>query len=167
MIDGRMLDYIIDFLNIVFIPAYFLAVADLLPPPLAFGAAALVLFVSCYHYANANALTEDFHFLGFPAMWSIVVFYLFFLGLPPAWNALVVLVVAVLHLVPVKFVYPTRTMRSRPLTLSFVAIWVLANAGILYVYPTPAPWLMTVSLAVMAYLGALSVVATLARPAAT
>jgi len=159
-IDGRMLDYIIDFLNIVFIPAYFLYASDLLPEALRLPAAAAILLVSCYHYANLEAMTDDFYFRGFPAMWSIVLFYVFFLNLPPWANALIVTGFCLLHFVPVKFIYPTRTVRLRRLNLTLVALWAGSNLFLLYVYPAPSFWILGFSSGVMIYMGGFSVLAT-------
>ncbi|MEO9527529.1 phosphatidylcholine synthase [Roseibium sp.] len=159
-IDGRMLDYVIDFLNIVFIPAYFLLASSLLPEPLRLPAAGAVLLVSCYHYANLEAMTDDFYFRGFPAMWSIVVFYLFFLNLPHWGNGLVVAGFCILHFVPVKFIYPTRTVRLRRLNLALVALWAGCNLFLLYAFPEPVYPVLALSSGVMVYMAGFSVLAT-------
>ena len=107
-VDGRMLDYVIDFLNMVFVPAYIVWVARLLPSgPVRSVAAVTILVVSCFHYANRRAVEVDAvsgnrYFRGFPAMWSLVVFLLFACGLPPWVNAGLVAAVAVAHFVPLR-----------------------------------------------------------------
>ena len=40
---------------------------------------ALILIVSCYTFANTKLKTKDNYFRGFPAVWNIVIFYLFLL----------------------------------------------------------------------------------------
>jgi len=158
-IDGRMLDYVIDFLNIVFIPAYFVYAAGLTPRPFGLGLAWLILLVSAYHYANKSALTDDFYFKGFPAMWSVVVFYLFIGGLSQFWNAVIIVLFSVLHFVPIKFIYPTRTLRQRKLTVALSIVWVAANALLLAAHPARPPLLLAISLGVLGYYAYMSVTA--------
>ncbi|HXQ32459.1 MAG TPA: CDP-alcohol phosphatidyltransferase family protein, partial [Anaerolineales bacterium] len=76
-VDGRMLDYVIDFTNDVIFSALFLYEAGLLPSSVRLICCGAILLVSCYHYTNLKAITDDFHFRGFPAMWNFVVFYIF------------------------------------------------------------------------------------------
>src|ERR1700741_4539054 len=73
-VDGRMLDYVIDFINDVLLPTLLLHEAELLPASVRLICCAAILLVSCYHYTNLKAITDDFHFRGFPAMWNFVVF---------------------------------------------------------------------------------------------
>lgn len=160
-LDGRMLDYVIDFVNIVFIPAYFFYVSDLLPESIRLWAVIAILLTSCYHYANRRALTPDFFFEGFPAMWSIIVFYLFFLHLQPEWNAVLVAFFCLIHIIPIKIVYPTRTPYLRVLNLAFVTLSIGCNLLLLYSNPQPPSWILIASIGGVTYLGGFSLLATL------
>jgi phosphatidylcholine synthase len=69
-IDGALLDNIVDYLNYVFVPVFFIYWADLLPPQLAVVGATLMLLSSAYQFSQADAKTDDHFFKGFPSYWS-------------------------------------------------------------------------------------------------
>ena len=104
--DGALLDNILDYLNYVFVPAYFLAVAGFLPQSLRVAGAVLILLASAYQFCQSDAKTEDHYFKGFPSYWNIMVFYMFILNLPPWLNMTLVVVLSVLVFVPIKYIYP-------------------------------------------------------------
>ncbi len=79
--DGALLDNIVDYLNYVFVPAYFLYAAGLLPQQLEVVLPIIVLLASAYQFSQSDAKTEDHFFKGFPSYWNIVVVYLVMLGL--------------------------------------------------------------------------------------
>lgn len=159
-VDGRMLDYVIDFTNDVIVSALFLFEADLLPSSLRLVCCAAVLLVSLFHYTNLKAITDDFRFKGFPAMWNFVVFYLFVLNLSPIWNVVIIAVVCCLHFTPIDFIYPTRTIRFKKLTFSLVLLMAVVNLIILIQLPLRNPLLLGVTLAIVGYLGAMSLYQT-------
>jgi phosphatidylcholine synthase len=159
-VDGRMLDYVIDFTNDVIVPSLLLYGAGLLPSSLRLVCCGAILLTSCYHYTNLKAITDDFHFRGFPAMWNFVVFYIFVLGLGPVWNVVVIAVVCCLHFVPIDFVYPTRSPRLRKLTFFLVLLLGVVNLIILLQHPSRNPALLTLSLLIIGYLMAMSLYQT-------
>ena len=159
-VDGRMLDYVIDFTNDVIFSALFLYQAGLLPSSVRLVCCAAILLVSCYHYTNLKAITDDFHFRGFPAMWNFVVFYLFVLGLDPIWNVVVIAVFCCLHFVPIDFIYPTRTVRLKKLTFSLVLLLAVVNLIILIQQPLRNSVLLAISLLIVGYLMAMSLYQT-------
>src|SRR6185436_12741866 len=159
-VDGRMLDYVIDFTNDVIFSTLFLYESGLLPSSVRLICCAAILLVSCYHYTNLKAITDDFRFRGFPAMWNFVVFYIFALGLNPVWNAVIIAVVCCLHFTPIDFIYPTRTIRLKKLTFSLVLVLAVVNLTILIQHPLRNTALLAVSLAIVAYLTALSLYQT-------
>jgi len=159
-VDGRMLDYVTDFTNDVLLPTIFLYEAGLLPSSVRLVCCAAILIVSCYHYTNLKAITDDFRFRGFPAMWNFVVFYLFVLGLSPVWNVVVIGVFCCLHFTPIDFIYPTRTVRLKKLTFALVLVLAVVNVVILIQHPLRNPLLLTVSLLIVGYLMALSLYQT-------
>lgn len=159
-VDGRMLDYVIDFTNDVILPTLILYQAGLLPASIRLICCAAILIVSCYHYTNLKAITDDFSFRGFPAMWNFVVFYLFVLGLSPVWNVVVIGVFCCLHFTPIDFIYPTRTVRLKILTFGLVLLLAVVNLIILIHHPLRNPVLLVVSLLIVGYLMALSLYQT-------
>jgi phosphatidylcholine synthase len=161
--DGHMLDYVIDFLNFVVIPALFLYEANLLPDNVALATCALILLVSAYHYGNANAVTTDYYFEGFPAWWLLVAPYLFLLNLGQWLNLIVVLVFCILIFVPIKYVYISRTKMLRRLTWALTIIWIVICGFILLQLPMSSPLLVWISLLYPAYIFCLGIYRTLQR----
>ncbi len=159
-VDGRMLDYVIDFTNDVIFSTLFLYQAGLLPSSVRLVCCGAILLVSCYHYTNLKAITDDFHFRGFPAMWNFVVFYLFVLNLSPLWNVIIIGVVCCLHFAPIDFIYPTRTIRLKKLTFSLVLVLAVVNLIILIQQPVRNSVLLTISLLIIGYLMAISLYQT-------
>lgn len=141
-VSGKMIDSIIDFINYALIPAYFFFCAGLVAAPWDLVLTFVILLVSALYYGKEGMISDDLYFVGFPVLWNVVVFFLFFvLQLPPWANAAAVLFFAVLHFVPVKFAYPSRTTRWRALNLVFSAVGLLSTVGILYLYPERNFWL--------------------------
>jgi phosphatidylcholine synthase len=104
--DGRRLDDIVDFQTYTSLPLLLVWRADLLP-----GALGWILIVpllaSAYGFAQDQAKTDDGYFLGFPSYWNVVAFYLFFLQPAPWFTAATVLLLALLTLLPTRYLYPS------------------------------------------------------------
>ena len=96
--SGERLDLIVDYLTYVAVPAYALTEAPLLPDAARLPAAAAILLSSLFHVADLKSKTEEGYFVGFPAIWNIVLLYLFALGLPPYVALAVVGVFVARHL---------------------------------------------------------------------
>lgn len=158
--DGRMLDYVIDWVTFVIAPTLLLYESNLLPETARLACVTAILLASIYHYGNLKAITADHYFRGLPAPWNTVVFYLFILGLDAWWNVSIVAVACVLHFVPIKFIYPTRTRRLRGLTVGLVVVLGVANLVMLLQYPLISPLLLIASLLILGYLIALSLYQT-------
>lgn len=158
--DGKMLDYVVDFVTFVVAPTFFLYESNMLPESVRLVSVCAILLVSSYHYGNLKALTSDYYFKGLPGPWNAVVFYLFILGLDKWWNVLIVALACVLHFVPIKFVYPTRTRKLRSLNVGLTVLLFLINLAILLQYPLMNPLLVTASLLIVGYISALSLYQT-------
>jgi len=134
--DGKTIDYIIDFATYAIIPAYFVYESSMVPESMRLVAAGAILLVSSYYYGKKGMVSDDFYFVGFPVMWNLVVMYFFFVfSFSEWWNFVWILVFCVLHFVPIKYLYPSRTVEHRRLTLAITAIGVLSYPFILYIYP--------------------------------
>lgn len=108
-IDGALLDNLVDFLNYVITPAFFLWVhPDLLPTEYASWVITAITLTSAYQFCQAEAKTPDHFFKGFPCYWNLVLFYLFILDTSSYINTLVLTILCVLIFVPIKYVYPSR-----------------------------------------------------------
>lgn len=142
-VDGVMLDNIVDYLNYVIVPAFFLIEADLLPVLVRLPLAGLIALCSAYQFCQIDAKTHDHFFKGFPSYWNIVVFYLFLWQLQPRYNALILLVLCILVFVPIKYIYPSRmdyltekqVLRTGMLGLTL--LWGVGSTWLLFQYPHP------------------------------
>ena len=156
--DGARLDDIVDYLTFVFLPAFLLAHAGLLPQGLSFVVASAMLLSSAYGFASIDAKTSDHFFTGFPSYWNIVALYLFVLGLTPIVNAAIVLMLAALVFVRIGYVYPTRTPTLRVTTLTLMVAWGVMLLGIIWWLPSPPRTLVLASLTFPVYYALLSFV---------
>ena len=135
--DGGMIDAVVDFANYVLIPTFFIAQAHLLPDGLweLLGVAA-ILIGSALYYGKLGMVSSDRYFVGFPVLWNVVAFYLYFVFDGPPWlNLAVVLLLVALQFVPIKFLYPSRAGRWRVLHVGMSALAGAAALGVLLLEP--------------------------------
>lgn len=149
--DGATLDYIVDYFTYVLVPAFFLYQADLFPPSLALVGAAIMILSSAYQFSQGDAKTDDNFFKGFPSYWNVVAFYLFLLALNPWANLLIITVLGILVFVPIRYIYPSRTVRFQRLTLLLSLLWSLATFSLILNYPEHSPLLLYGSLLFIFY----------------
>lgn len=154
--DGAKLDDIVDYFTFVVVPIVFLYQLSLLPASGTLLFVALPLFASAYGFCQAAAKTPDFFFTGFPSYWNIVAFYLY-VGHTPLWlNGALICVLSLFVFIPIRYVYPTRTVPFRGLTNWLGALWVGVLLVLLWQFPAPAPWLVLGSLYYPVYYTGLS-----------
>lgn len=122
-VDGTTLDNVIDYFNYVAVPAMMIYWFGFMPEGWATVAAAAIMGVSCYTFANANMKTHDYYFSGFPALWNLVVLYFHILDTDPWLNLTVVGLCCVLTFVPWKYVHPLRVRDWRGVTLPVTVLW--------------------------------------------
>jgi phosphatidylcholine synthase len=149
--DGAKLDDMVDYLSYVFVPALIVWLAGLVPDGWAIPVCAAMLLASAYGFNRADAKTSDHFFTGFPSYWNVVVLYLFVGALPPHVNAAVLLALAALVFVPIRYLYPTRGAGLPRLTNALGALWGLAILALLWQLPAPSATLVLASLAFPAY----------------
>lgn len=150
-IDGALLDNIVDYLNYVFVPAYFLYAADFLPRHFAVVGAAFILLSSAYQFSQTDAKTDDHYFKGFPSYWNVLALYVFLLDLNPWLNLAIVILFAVLVFVPIKYIYPSRSNFFPLPTMVWSMLWGISCLMMLVQYPNYSPWTMYFSLAYLVY----------------
>jgi phosphatidylcholine synthase len=154
--DGDRLEDIVDYLNYVVVPVWFMLRAGLLPAADALWLAALCLLASAYGFCQREAKTQDHFFLGFPSYWNIVAFYLFALRTPPWLNAFAVVILSALVFLPIRYLYPSRTPVLRGPTVALGGIWGAMMLVAIYRMPNPPPLLVGASLFFPAYYAILS-----------
>jgi phosphatidylcholine synthase len=161
--NGSKLDNIIDYLTYVFVPALLVWRALLVPDAWTLPVACAMLLASAFGFNREDAKTADHFFTGFPSYWNIVVLYLFVAGLAPAINAAILLGLAVLVFVPIRYVYPSRTAILQPLTIGLGATWAALMLVIIWQLPAVSPLVLWGSLIFPAYYLALSLVLQFGR----
>src|SRR5580704_3332592 len=101
------------------------------------------LVASAYGFSQVDAKTGDGYFLGFPSYWNVVAFYLYFLKLEPWMNLGILLALAILTFVPLKYFYPTQPGFWNRLTCVLAAVWGVLLVAILMLPPEARrPWLL-------------------------
>jgi len=149
--DGALLDNTMDYVTYVFVPAFVMHHAGLLPTSISVSVAAVICVASAYQFCQRDAKTSDHFFLGFPSYWNIVAFYLFLGGLDLRVNAVLVLLFAGLAFVPLKWIYPSRMTRWRRETLVATGVWALMCVAMLVRFPSPPSWMVVSSLIYVGY----------------
>jgi phosphatidylcholine synthase len=152
--SGERLDLVVDYLTYVFVPAAALLRAGYLSGAMGLTLCALVLLSSLYHFADTGSKGEDYCFIGFPAIWNVVAFYVFAIGVPPGVASLIVLVCVALTFVPLRWAHPLRTRRLLPITIGAMFVWSIAAAlTVLLGFPAPLPLIAILLLAAAYGLG--------------
>lgn len=158
-IDGRTIDDIVDYLTFTFLPLLLVWRMGWVPEP---GAAWVIpaLVASLFGFANTGAKDEaGGFFLGFPSYWNVVAFYAgIWHWLYGPWpNALVILALAALTVMPVGFLYPNLAPRPWrvPVTLG-AFLWTALAVWMVLDYPRVPAWAMWVSLIYPAFYTVLS-----------
>ena len=155
-VSGAKIDDLVDYLTFVFVPALLLWQAKLLPPRWSVGVVMAILLSSAYGFAREDAKTSDHFFTGFPSYWNVVALYLLAARLSPVANGAVLLALAALVFVRIRYLYPSRTPVYRPLTLALTVLWGAMILAIILGLPDPSPALVWLSLFFPAYYTGLS-----------
>lgn len=151
-IDGALLDNIVDFFTYTIVPCFFLLVTDLLPEHWRIPCVMAITFSSAYQFSQSDAKTSDHFFKGFPSYWNIAVFYLFFWQMSSTSNMILLISLAVLSFIPIKYVYPSRLdylTTNKFLRYGMVLLtllWGAATIGLLWLYPQSNNFLVAISI---------------------
>ena len=154
--NGAKLDDIVDYLTYVFVPALFVWRAVLVPDAWTIPAAGAMLLASAFGFNRDDAKTSDHFFTGFPSYWNVVVFYLLVSGWSSTVNLVILLALAVLVFVPIRYVYPSRTPILQLPTNVLGVIWALLMLLMLWEYPAVPRWVFLASLVFPVYYAGLS-----------
>lgn len=127
-IDGRRLDDIVDYLNFVIVPVFFMWGAGTVTHPIWLAAPILA---SAYGFSRRDAKTDDNFFLGFPSYWNILAIYLWLLSVGPLGGTIWIAVLSIAVFIPMKYLYPSKV---RPMSLRFwlgvgAVLWTAALAA--------------------------------------
>lgn len=151
--DGALLDNVVDYLNYVITPCFFLFVKpNMLPPNYSILLVAAITITSAYQFCQEDAKTPDHFFKGFPCYWNIAVFYMYIFNTSTELNAILLALFCVLIFVPVKYVYPSRLdylTESKILKVLIHCcsiIYGISSACLLYYYPESNQLMVSLSL---------------------
>ena len=174
-VAGRTIDDIVDYLTFTLIPLLMVwrlgwvpgVVIDASGERVGWGWLWIVpaLITSLLGFANIGAKDEERgFFLGFPSYWNLVAFYLglfvSMFGEGGRWfNAMLVLALAALTVLPLRLIYPNLAPRPWKMPLLIGAgVWCLALLAMLPWYPGDVPaWVVWVSLLYPAWYVVLSI----------
>jgi len=156
--DGKTIDYVIDFATYAIIPAYMFYEAALVPDEWRLGLTFLILLVSALYYGKTGMVSEDNYFVGFPVMWNMVLYYYIFVtDYSPTSYIVLTIIFAILHFVPVKFVYPSQNDRFKIPTIINTIFFIGCLALLVFHYPEKPLWLIILAYATAAYYAAMAV----------
>ncbi|MFV0294752.1 MAG: CDP-alcohol phosphatidyltransferase family protein, partial [Hyphomicrobiaceae bacterium] len=147
-VDGRTLDNVIDFFTYVAVPALMIYWFNMTPvegwyfSPQTWSliSAATVMAVSCYTFANVGMKSDDYYFVGFPALWNIVVLYFFVLDTGPMTNFVTVVLLSILTFIPIKFVHPLRVTDWRNVTIPMTVLWAALSLSLVLSVKNREAW---------------------------
>jgi phosphatidylcholine synthase len=149
--DGAKLDDIADYLTYVFVPALFVWRGAVVPHAWTVPVAAAMLLSSAYGFNRSDAKTADHFFTGFPSYWNVVTFYLLIARWSSTVNAVILLTLAVLVVVRIRYVYPSRTPHWGVTTNVTGVVWGALMLVMLWQYPAVSAELFFISLAFPVY----------------
>lgn len=160
-VSGKAIDFVIDFAAYAIIPAYLIYQSGVAGEGMGLWLAFLILITSALYYGMEGMISDDHYFVGFPVMWNMAAFYLLFIfGWGPWGNAALIIGLAVLQFVPIKFAYPSRTRRWRWATIGVTLAFIGAVVGTLAYYPELPLVYYWVCVASLAYFAIFALAAT-------
>ncbi len=156
--SGDVLDLVVDILTYVFIPAYAVVASGIFPDIVGLVLGLAIAVTGVLYFADRRMKSADNYFMGFPAVWNVIAFYLFLLH-PPAWvGALIVLAFCVLTFVPFPFVHPFRVERFRIVNIALLALWALLALLAVVQSLAPGPWVTAPLCLIALYFMAIGIV---------
>lgn len=121
--SGAALDFVVDYVTYVFLPALAVATAGFTSIPIALALAGVIVFTSAMYYGDTRMKMKNNAFRGFPVVWNGVVFLYFVFDFNEYAVIGVTVSLSILTFAPIAFVHPVRVQRWRPLTLAVTLGW--------------------------------------------
>ena len=84
---------------------------------------ATIMVISVISYSNKNTKTDENYYIGFPAIWNVILLYLVILDYGTLVNTGMLILLIALKIIPMRFVHPFRTKRFKKLTLVMSLSW--------------------------------------------
>lgn len=122
-VDGASLDNVVDMFNYSVLPALMIYWFEMVPEKFSIPAAAAIMAVSCYTFADTSMKTSDYYFKGFAAFWNLLVLYFFLLETSQLTNLIIIALCCILTFAPIKLIHPLRVKSWRPITIPMTVLW--------------------------------------------
>jgi len=122
-VDGASLDNVVDMFNYSVLPALMIYWFEMVPEKFSIPAAASIMAVSCYTFADTSMKTSDYYFKGFAAFWNLLVLYFFLLETSQVTNLIIIGVCCILTFAPIKLIHPMRVKAWRSITIPMTVLW--------------------------------------------
>lgn len=129
--SGETLDLVVDYVTYVFVPVLALLAWRHLDGAVGLALAAGILLSSLYHFSDTASKDADKRFIGFPAVWNIVAFYVFALEMPPTMTEAIVAIAIAATFLPMPWVHPLRVVALRGATLAVCVSGILAAIAVM------------------------------------
>jgi len=157
-IDGKNIDYVVDFVNYAFIPAYMFYKAELVPAAFLIPLTCFILLISALYYGRTNMVTDDKYFIGFPVLWNFVMYYyLFITDYAEVHYVWITLLIGILHFIPIKMAYPSQNERNKVITLIMTFLVAMMMLWSVFIFPTRPVWIQIGAYLFLGYFIALTV----------
>jgi phosphatidylcholine synthase len=145
LIDGFLLDLIIDYVTCVIVPAVFMYQFDVVPQN-NYGIAVLcvLVFASAIWFARKDMMSEDNWFRGFPAAWNMVAPLLFLLDVKTWIGAVITIVLSIGCLANFPFPHIARAKFMQAYTLVAAVLWLGGLTVGAILYPHRHDWITVV-----------------------
>ena len=123
LIDGHILDLVVDYVTCVVVPVAFMLNFAMLPEKYEALIAGFIFLTSALWFARSDIETDDHWFNGFPAAWNLAVPTFLVFDLTPTEVAIFTLVLGMSQLTYFKFPHIVRVYQLRWITLPFAMIY--------------------------------------------
>jgi len=120
--NGEILDLVVDYLTYVFIPAYAAVAGGLFPANFGLVGAAIICLSSAGFFAKRNQKSSDNYFVGFPAVWNLVLFYWMVFDSGPELVMASTIALGLLTFFPILFIHPVRVAKFRNVSLTVTMV---------------------------------------------
>jgi len=155
--DGKTIDYVVDFANFAIIPAYIFYQSDLVFDDWRLPLTSIILLVSAIYYGKTGMVSDDQYFIGFPVLWNMVVYFLLFVfNFTYIINAALIVFFAVAHFVPLKYIYPSQAQRWQTASSIMAGLFFALMCITVYFYPVRNVWLTMLSVIGLVYFATLT-----------
>ena len=125
IIDGHVLDLVVDYVTCVVVPVALLARLELLPDHYETLVAGTIFLTSALWFARTDQETEDHWFNGFPAVWNLVVPTFLIFGSSPKVVMIVSLLLCATQLTRIKIPHLVRVTSFRKITLPLTVVYLV------------------------------------------